>query len=105
MILCDFCSSPVVAYSYPCRDFTIPGTPAASVGAWAACEACARLIDADQRDALALRACRLANRSLLFGYAPLSGLAGENELVACLRELHGWFFAHRTGEKRPVTLN
>lgn len=104
MTLCDFCSRQPVTAAYPCRDFTVPGTPCGSLGAWAACQECARLIDTGQREALARRAWALAGRNLLFGETgPLP--IPEEEGVWFMRELHALFFAHRTGESVPVSLN
>ncbi|GIW56210.1 MAG: hypothetical protein KatS3mg082_2614 [Nitrospiraceae bacterium] len=104
MTLCDFCSGLPVTAAYPCRDFTVPGTPCGSRGAWAACQACAQLIDADQREALARRAWVHADRNLLFGRTgPLP--IPEEEGVRFMRELHHLFFAHRCGDAVPVGLN
>jgi hypothetical protein len=102
MIKCDFCSGRLVVAAYPCRDFTIPEYPKiGSRGPWAACAECARLINTDQREALAWRAWRLlANRSALCDLG-----IPEDEGLARMRALHDLFFAHRDGDPVPVGLN
>lgn len=107
MIICDFCSGRPVVAAYPCRDFTIPDCPEiGSLGPWAACADCARLIDTDQRDALAWRAWRLANRSVLGDTGSLGELGiPEDAGLARMHALHDLFFAHRDGDPVPVGLN
>jgi hypothetical protein len=84
-LICDFCSAPNPIMEYPCRSFGLTGeqalTPGApvtrqggfqwakekdlcfssapavrSIGSWAACDACHRLIDQGQVEALTQRA-------------------------------------------------
>ncbi len=62
--MCDFCcgASPT-ARLYACRNFVVPRTKNAvfqheSIGAWAACDRCALLIDAGHWSQLADRAVR-----------------------------------------------
>ena len=52
--LCDFCSQGAkVLKAYQCRDhIVIEGLPANSIGAWAACPACAEFIDAGDQSGL-----------------------------------------------------
>ncbi len=107
MMICDFCSGLPVVAAYPCRDFALDGLPIGSQGAWAACAECARLIDGDQRDALAWRTWRMADRSLFLGHTPPLSARGipEEQGVASIRALHALFFAHRDGEPVPVGIN
>lgn len=60
--ICDFCSEPDVAWSYPARDFVgyeSEGIVGESVGAWAACEECHRLIESGDRVGLTARSIAL----------------------------------------------
>ena len=45
---CDFCTAEDPGWVLPARTFSVPGLPAASVQAWAACEPCAALIRLNQ---------------------------------------------------------
>ncbi len=61
--VCDFCSSSPTSRLYACRNFIIPRTKHAvfqheSIGAWAACDRCAVLIDAGHWSQLTDRAFR-----------------------------------------------
>jgi len=59
--VCDFCTQAVLCKAYACHPFVyLKGTPMEhwSSGHWAACEACALLIDAGKWGALAERAAR-----------------------------------------------
>lgn len=104
---CDFCSDRPVVAAYPCRDFTLPDCPEiGSRGAWAACAECARLIDTDQREALASRAWRrLIDRIPVVGEASASCGLDSSGGLAVLRALQDLFFTHRAGEPVPVGLN
>lgn len=57
--ICDLCAHPAPNRTYPAVDVVIDlgddGPLHLSEGGWAACEDCARLIDADDRDGLADR--------------------------------------------------
>lgn len=102
MIVCDFCSSPDVVWSYPARDFglatahadtgeVVPGISIiASGGAWAACECCAKLIEADDRGALMERALTT------LGLPPIPAMQ------IGMREIHDAFFTCRTGPAVPA---
>lgn len=103
MRLCDFCSQQPVCWSYPCQDFEFP-EGIGSVGAWAACAECARLIDTDQREALAQRAVHVADRNLIFGWTGPTPIP-EEAVIARMRDVHARFFAHRHGEPVPVGVN
>ena len=52
--ICDFCLSPDVRWSFPCRDFKIPtpDTDIISVNGWAACETCYAFVEAGDRTGL-----------------------------------------------------
>jgi hypothetical protein len=61
--VCDFCSSSPTSRLFACRNFIIPRTKSAvfrheSIGAWAACDRCAVLIDAGHWAQLTDRAFR-----------------------------------------------
>jgi len=61
--MCDFCGTSPTARLYACRNFVVPRTKHAvfqheSIGAWAACERCALLIDAGHWTQLTERALR-----------------------------------------------
>lgn len=97
--ICDFCSSPSVAWRYPARSFiayVIGGIAGESVGDWTACRVCHDLIAAGNR-------CGLLDRSLqtLLDSRP-EMRACEVELRQHLAQFHGMFFAHQTGTALPV---
>lgn len=97
--ICDFCSSPSVAWRYPARSFiayVIAGIAGESVGDWTACRVCHGLIAAGNR-------CGLLDRSLqtLLDSRPEMRVC-EVELREQLAEFHGMFFAHQTGAALPV---
>lgn len=59
-LICDFCSSPGVHASHACYDFVDPATKGLpftgeSKGAWAACQECDKLIQAEDWVGLAQR--------------------------------------------------
>lgn len=73
-IVCDFCSSPAVRWTFAARDFVLDaektglrndeGAPLdwGSREGWAACEPCKRLVMATDREGLAARAARRWHR-------------------------------------------
>jgi hypothetical protein len=92
-VICDFCSSPRPRWSYPCPDFTVQGY--GSEGDWAACDECSLLVEADDREALALRSAEQ--------YVALHGLvsAGASVMIAeTLVDFQRLFFEHKTGERQ-----
>jgi hypothetical protein len=101
MEVCDFCTSTPVVAGYPCGLVVIE-TPAgiqASRTPWAACELCAPLIDAGDRDGLVERA--------LGGFIVENGELPEGmcaPLRAILRDAHAQFFANREGEASRFTM-
>jgi hypothetical protein len=98
-LLCDFCSAKTPAWCYPAASFiamTIGPLVSSSEGGWAACDACHRLIAADDREGLAQR-----SLSTLIEAHPEMAAVRE-ELIGSLRHLHAQFFAHRCGDAIPV---
>ena len=97
--ICDFCSSPSVAWRYPAHTFiayVINGVAGQSVGDWVACPVCHGLIAAGDH-------CGLLDRSLhtlLDGHPEMQ--ASEAELREQIAKFHGMFFAHQTGAALPV---
>lgn len=91
---CDFCGSPDIIWCYPCADFDMREVgPWGSVGAFAACEPCADLIEKDRRRALAVRG--------LSQYGHPLGLEERTYILSCVRQMHDKFFALRRGERVP----
>jgi hypothetical protein len=86
VIICDFCASPEVLWSYPAADFHVEGTRLlGSEGGWAACHECAALIEADDRDGLARRALSTAPAFM------------RERCLPFMRALHTQFFEARRG--------
>jgi hypothetical protein len=83
---CDFCREPRPAWNYPCVDYTLPDGKSRSTGAWAACEVCHGLIEADARVALARRSAA--------SFLARHGIAPPLEAFV---ETQAGFFTHRTG--------
>ena len=97
--ICDFCSEPNPAWSYPADNFighAVGGIVAESIGAWAACEVCHELIAADNRAGLTKRSV-----STLLAKQPALDVA-RIEVTGELRELHAKFFLHRVGDPMPI---
>jgi hypothetical protein len=95
---CDFCSEPNPTWTYPAEDFVALSSEfftQESVGPWDACEMCHRLIEHNDRTALAIRA---LDRLIL---ARPDMILCTTELLDELRGLHELFFLHRTGD--PVS--
>ena len=97
--ICDFCSSPSVAWRYPAHSFAayiIAGIVGESVGDWAACGVCHGLIAAGNR-------CGLLDRSLqtlLDSHPEMQ--ACEAELREHLATFHRMFFTNQSGAALPV---
>jgi hypothetical protein len=94
---CDFCNELNPTWSYPAHDILMVPVDEderihQSVGGWAACDACAALIEAGDQEGLLVRC-----------YAPLAeaGMSGGAALDA-LRELFLAFFAARTGARSAL---
>src|SRR5260370_42396364 len=92
--ICDFCSYPSVVWRYPARSFVgyvVANIGGESVGDWAACEQCHRLIEVGDRAGP-------MERSLVTLIAEHSETeAVRSELMEHMTSLHGMFFANRTG--------
>lgn len=98
-LICDFCSSPDVAFVYPARTFAayvFDGIVGESVGDWAACPTCHGLIESD-------RQADLVERSLvtLLERQPEMKFA-EVELRDQIRSFHAMFFCNRLGPSMVV---
>lgn len=94
--ICDFCSTPAVTHTYPCRDFrrdlgSLGGPAYGSAGWWAACRECYELIRDGNRQALAER-----STETWFKANPNDNLPREF-VVNHVRELHDQFWSNREG--------
>ena len=107
--VCDFCgtqSDVGTSWVYPARAFEMTGaneteslTQVDDGEGWGACARCHRLIEADQRDALATRAANIAMRR--------QGLEAGDErafqqMMGAVRQAHELFFATRSGPAFPA---
>lgn len=93
--LCDFCSEPAPTWIYPCSDVMTPIETLGSVGAWAACDTCAEMIEGR-------RVHQLANRA----YAAVEDTLPPNAMMrrvyqVQLQDLHRSFLKARIGERVP----
>ena len=96
---CDFCSAQCPSWRYPARSFIAyraSNLAGESVGDWAACDACHKLIEANDHE-------HLAQRSLdeLILRHPEARPAAEI-LFQDLADLHRQFFEHRCGPAVPI---
>lgn len=97
--ICDFCSAPNPAWRYPARNFVgyeACGIVGESVGEWAACESCHRLIVAGDRHGLTERSVV----SFIAFHAELDSI--RSELATELATLHDRFFMNRTGAPTAI---
>jgi hypothetical protein len=87
--ICDFCCGPEPRWLYPARDFITTDDPEGilSTGAWAACGVCHGLIEAGDKQGLAVQA----------STAPGLRAFSHARLVSDARAIHARFFANRTG--------
>ena len=88
--ICDFCGDGWPSWDYDCHDFVARLPDLASMGGWAACDACSELIEADDWDAV-------LERSLILGRK----LGREEETRVDATLMHKGFREHRYGERRP----
>ena len=96
---CDFCSVPCPSWRYPARSFIAyraSNLAGESVGDWAACDACHKLVEADDRYSLAQH-----SLDKLILKHPEARAAAEI-LFQNLAELHRQFFEHRCGPAVPI---
>jgi hypothetical protein len=88
VMICDFCTFPVVAWRFEATPFGLDygHAIATSDSGWAACEECAELILAGDRGGLVERALRIS-----------PGIPGapEDEVRELQRWAHDLFFIHR----------
>lgn len=92
--VCDFCFDARTRWEYPCWTFTLDTTPLpfGSQGNWLACEACARMIDADDYNGLSSR----SRESWLLRYGSLDKTAADS-----IERIQRGFYDHRNGTKIP----
>ena len=95
--MCDFCCTSPTARLYACRNFIVPRTKHAvfqheSIGAWAACDRCAVLIDAGHWSQLTDRAFRRFRKK--HGVSRYE----EFEVREQFREIHQLFKEHMIKE-------
>ncbi len=92
MIICDFCSSTPVTWSYPAKtheSFAMEGLRGESVGDWAACDICHEYIESDNWQALLDRSCA----TFVLQHPNIS----DRFLREDLKSFHNLFRMHRTG--------
>src|SRR5436309_1239329 len=90
---CDFCSTQSPRWYYPAADFETLGV-VASQGEWWACDSCAALIEANDRESLAVRC---VDRLLVVH----PNLVPERDwCLAMARIVHVDFWKNRTGHVR-----
>lgn len=99
--ICDFCSArdaPWVMQAETYVTFSSATLVAQSVGDWAACETCKRLIDANDREGLAKR----ASESFLYEYPELlmEDKFMLTEMNLEFQKIMDAFFTHR---KKPLS--
>ena len=91
---CDFCSAPDPSWRYPARSFIgyiACGIAGESVGDWAACGECHRLIESGDRRLLTARSVE----AFVTAQPELGQISVE--LTSELGSLHLRFFENRTG--------
>lgn len=91
---CDFCNESAT-WTYPARDVVVMDLPVrqGSLGAWAACDQCSRLIEAEDDEGLARRS--------LAGLQPVLAVDSV-QLLATLRGIHLAFWEAREGERQAL---
>ena len=97
--ICDFCSACNVAWRYPAQSFiayAVAGVVGQSVGDWAACTICHRLIEAGDHSGLLERTIH----ALLQKSPDLH--KAEAEIRDQIAHFHRMFFAHQSGAALPV---
>ena len=97
--LCDFCAAPEAIWRHPARSFigyVAGGVVGESVGDWAACQECHRLIVSGDR-------VRLTERSVVTFIAMHPELgAVKTELATEMGILHAHFFENRIGPASAI---
>jgi hypothetical protein len=88
--VCDFCASGVKPTEFfKADDVELEGTPMISGGDWAACETCAPLVKAGNREELVLRAVRNLEKK------PLAKGMPKAAIVLGVRQMHALFWEAR----------
>jgi hypothetical protein len=100
--ICDFCSSPEVAWSYECPTFTPIAMPGVfvgeSIGDWAACESCAAKIEDGEWEQLAVTSANTFKQA-----HPMETLAAPRGLiVAMMSGVQAGFRDRMTGKRTPI---
>lgn len=101
--ICDFCSARDAPWVYEAESyisFVSKALVGESVGAWAACESCKRLIDANDRKGLAKRAAE----SFRYEYPEmlLEDKFAQTEIDLHFQQIMDDFFTHR---REPPLIN
>jgi hypothetical protein len=96
--LCDFCSSTEPTWLYPCADFDIDDLNG-SDGDWLACAPCAAAVELGRTHGMVVLAQRVIDHVWPEGPPSAEDLL---EIGLFLWRLHGGFFDHRTGPRRPI---
>lgn len=86
--VCDFCMGNRPAWRYPAQSFEMPGFRWRSVGDWAACERCSRLIEKGDYKRLAELGPRVRQEK---------DPEARAFLIASVMAMQGQFVLHRTG--------
>jgi len=91
---CDFCSAPDPEWIYPTHDFAMDAVGWGSRGAWAACEECSALIEAQEYP-------RLRQRGMAIN-GNIEALPDEmvKMLAGAVDQLHAKFRQERKGPRR-----
>lgn len=112
-MVCDVCSTPQPAWSYPTNAYTaelVTGMPTRHItvtdadGAWAICGTCARLVEGRDIQSLVKRALALSPsmRETVRGVDP----ARRTQMKAAIKEMlsaaYGDFFAQINGPRKPL---
>lgn len=92
---CDFCNSDMPDFALPVRDFPVPGMGSSmSLGDWATCAACGKLIEGDRWNDLVTRVAALRESRELRA-------VGERER-ALIARLYRVVRKNITGSLRPI---
>lgn len=112
-MVCDICSTPRPAWSYPTNEYTaelVTGLPDRQVtvtdsdGAWAVCATCARLVEGRDIPNLVKRALALSPslRTTAAQYPPAHRAQVKTAMREMLIAAYGDFFAQINGPREPL---
>lgn len=110
ILVCDFCLDPHPTWDFGCENFLDEAGPndentvGVALGDWAACDACKRLIVADEWDRLADRSIQgqiAHNQEAAAAYAASPAIMLVNRMG--MYNLHQQFRKARTGPPTPIT--